>query len=117
MTAQENNLAQFAIWKPKAGNEQLFATGYKQHLVWHKTNNDTWDWYGWYIISGPNWGMFVDATFNHNWNDFDNPVNPAGDKADNALHVHPFGDVLSVFKVSLVRSAMPFQPQTQDYFV
>lgn len=97
--AQDHHIAQFAIWKPKEGQEQKFEEGYKQHLVWHKTNNDPWDWYGWYVISGARYGQFVDATFDHSWGDFNEPVKPAGDRADNELHVFPFAELQTVFKV------------------
>lgn len=98
--AQTNQIAQFAIWKPKEGQLQNFENGYKQHLNWHKTNADKWSWYGWFITSGPRYGQFVDATFDHTWADFDKAVKPAEDIADNRLHVFPFGDVQTVFKVS-----------------
>ena len=99
---QSNTIAQFAIWKPKEGQAQAFEIGYKQHLNWHETNADTWSWYGWYIVSGSRYGQFVDATFDHAWADFDNVVKPAEDMADNKLHVFPFGDLQTVFKVSLL---------------
>ncbi|THU32535.1 hypothetical protein FAM09_27480 [Niastella caeni] len=87
----QHHVAHFSYWKPRAGEAQRFENGYKQHLKWHKDNGDKWSWYGWYIISGPRYGLFVDATFNHAWSDFDNPVKPAEDGADNNLHTHPFG--------------------------
>ncbi len=64
-------------------------------------NNDPWDWYGWYVISGERSGHFIDATFGHSWSDFDNPVNPAGDGADNDLHTEPFGNFIMGYKLSL----------------
>jgi hypothetical protein len=97
--SQVNNIAQFAVWKPKEGLAQKFEDGYKQHLLWHKSNGDTWNWYGWYVISGSRYGYFIDATFDHTWNDFNNPVKPAADRADNALHTVPFGDLITAFKV------------------
>lgn len=103
VSAQKKNIAHFSVWSPKAGQEQNFEAGYKKHLLWHKTSGDKWDWYGWYIASGPRFGQFVDATFDHSWSDFDAPVNPAGDAADNALHTVPFGDFLTAFKVSKVQ--------------
>lgn len=96
----QQNLAQFAIWKPKEGQQQNFENGYKQHLQWHKSNGDKWGWHGWFIVSGPRYGQFIDATFDHTWSDFDNAIKPADDMADNRLHVFPFGDVQTVFKVS-----------------
>lgn len=97
---QETNIGQFAIWKPKDGQLQNFENGYKQHLNWHKTNGDKWGWYGWFVVSGSRYGQFVDATFDHSWADFDKAVKPLEDIADNRLHVFPFGDVQSIFKVS-----------------
>ena len=103
-TAQTNNIAHFSVWKPKAGQEQNFEQGYKKHLQWHASNEDAWSWYGWYIISGPRVDYFIDASFQHAWSDFDKPVNPAGDAADNALHTEPFGDFKGSFKVKYLPS-------------
>ncbi|WP_298736037.1 hypothetical protein [uncultured Chitinophaga sp.] len=89
-SAAQQHIAQFVAWKPKAGAEQLFETGYRQHLLWHKTNRDPWGWYGWFIISGPRTGQFVDATVEHAWSDFDQLLKPADDRADNELHVYPY---------------------------
>lgn len=93
--AQDGQVAHFSFWKPKPGHEINFENGYKQHLNWHKANGDRWAWYGWYIISGPRDGQFVDATFNHAWGDFGKPVKPAEDGADNQLHTYPFGDFIA----------------------
>ncbi|GAA0526541.1 hypothetical protein [Chitinophaga japonensis] len=99
----QQHIAQFAVWEPGAGGSQAFETGYRQHLLWHKDKQDPWAWYGWFIISGPRYGTFVDATFDHDWSDFDHAVDPAGDRADNALHVHPFAEVKTVFKAARIK--------------
>lgn len=109
---QELTIGQFAVWKPKEAQLQNFENGYKQHLSWHKKNGDKWGWYGWYVISGPRYGQFVDATFDHSWADFDKAIKPAEDMADNRLHVFPFGEVQTIFKVSNYRKA-----STIDTFV
>ena len=96
--AAQQNIAQIAVWKPKPGLEKNFENGYKQHLSWHKNSGDTWNWYGWYVTSGPQDGYFIDATFGHTWEDFDRPVNPA-DGTDNELHTYPFGDFLWRYKL------------------
>lgn len=98
--AQNSNIGQFAVWKAKEGQLQNFENGYKQHLNWHKSNDDKWGWYGWFIVSGNRYGQFVDATFDHTWADFDKAIKPSEDSADNRLHVFPFGDVQTIFKVS-----------------
>jgi hypothetical protein len=99
VAAQTNTIAHFSVWQPKWGQDQNFEEGYKKHLQWHAANKDTWSWYGWYVISGPRVGYFIDATFDHAWSDFDKPVNSAGDHADNALHTEPFGDFKFSYKV------------------
>ncbi|HZE85513.1 MAG TPA: hypothetical protein VE035_14455 [Puia sp.] len=102
--AQTNSIAHFSIWKPKAGLEQNFEAGYKQHLKWHKSAGDKWSWYGWYFISGPRDGQFVDGTFDHAWSDLDHSVKPAEDGADNNLHTYPFGDFREGFNVKYLAS-------------
>jgi hypothetical protein len=98
----DKHVAQLVFWKPKSGQDQLFETGYKRHLGWHKANGETWSWYGWWVISGPHDGDFIDATFDHTWEDFGRSIKPAEDVADNNLHVYPFGDVLEVFKLACI---------------
>jgi hypothetical protein len=99
-SAAQQHIAQFVVWKPKAGAEQQFEKGYRQHLQWHKNNRDPWGWYGWFIISGPRDGQFVDATMEHAWSDFDHPLKPAEDRADNDLHVFPYGELQTVVKAA-----------------
>jgi hypothetical protein len=101
--AQEKNIGQFAVWRPKVGQESAFETGYKKHLGWHRSAGDKWSWYGWDVISGPRDGAFIDATFDHAWSDLDSPVNPDGDGADDALHVDPFGEFQYRFKVAQLK--------------
>ncbi|WP_315822660.1 hypothetical protein [Paraflavitalea speifideaquila] len=100
--AQTNTIAHFSVWHPKPGQGEQFEKGYKKHLQWHAANKDTWSWYGWYVILGPRVGYFIDATFDHSWSDFDKPVNPAGDHADNALHTEPFGNFKLSYKVKFL---------------
>jgi len=99
----DHGIAAFSIWQPK--DEHRFGTGYKQHLQWHRRSGDKWSWYGWYVVSGPHFGQFVDATFDHSWDDFSHPVDPAGDGADNNLHTDPFGDYLTAFKLARIEEA------------
>ncbi|MDJ1504709.1 hypothetical protein [Xanthocytophaga agilis] len=92
-------IAHFSVWKPNSQQEHKFEEGYKKHLLWHQANKDPWSWYGWYVLSGPRNGYFVDATFDHSWKDFDNSIKPADDQADNQLHTFPFGDYLTGYKL------------------
>ncbi len=95
-TEQGSTAARVVAWQPKPGQEAALEEGYKRHLEWHRKNGDTWNWYGWNIISGERDGFFVDGTFFHSWADLDNPVSPAADGTDNAANVYPHGDVKSV---------------------
>lgn len=101
-SAQSRSLAQFVTWNPKPGMEQQFEEGYKKHLEWHKNAGDTWNWYGWFFLSGPRTGQFMDATIDHAWGDFDNPVDPAGDRADNEKHTVPYADFIDAAKLNAV---------------
>ncbi|WP_310395658.1 hypothetical protein [Hymenobacter sp.] len=98
-------LARFAVWQPKDNLAQLFANGYQQHLTWHRAQPDPWSWYGWVVGSGPRQGQFIDATFGHAAADFDRPVNPVEDAADNALHTEPFARFAGSFTVALLPEA------------
>ena len=100
LNAQEM-IAQFVTWRAIKGSESKFEQGYRQHLQWHKINNEPWDWYGWYIISGPRTGQFIDATFNHPWNDFDQAIKPQEDLADNRANVFPYGDLMESYKIAI----------------
>jgi hypothetical protein len=99
----QQHIAQFVVWQPKAGAAQQFETGYKKHLTWHKANRDPWGWYGWFITPGPRSGQFVDATVDHAWSDFDHPLKPAEDRADNELHVYPYAHLQTVVKVACLK--------------
>lgn len=101
----DHGIAAFSVWQPKDGQDEQFEQGYKEHLQWHQRSGDTWDWYGWYIISGPRTGWFMDATFGHSWVDYSHSVDPAGDEADNKKHTEPFGNYQGNFKVSRIDEA------------
>lgn len=100
--AQSRSLAQFVTWNPKPGMQQQFEEGYKRHLDWHKNAGDTWNWYGWFFISGPRTGQFMDATIDHAWGDFDSPVDPVGDRADNEQNTVPYADFMTASKLNAV---------------
>jgi hypothetical protein len=95
-------VAKFSFWQPKAEQNTQLEAGYRQHLSWHRAQQDPWTWYGWTIVSGPRYGALVDATFGHTPGDFDHAVNPAGDAVDNALHVFPFGHYQGNFTAALL---------------
>lgn len=106
--AQSRSLAQFVTWKPKAGMQQQFEEGYKKHLEWHKDAGDTWNWYGWFFISGERTGQFMDATIDHAWGDFDKPVDAAGDRADNEKNTMPYADLTGSYKLDAISNLSHF---------
>ncbi|MBX7153003.1 hypothetical protein K1X84_15350 [bacterium] len=87
--------ARIVTIQPKENVRRDFELGYKRHLTWHADNKDPWAWYGWQVIGGDDVGLFVDGTFGHTWEDFDRPVAPAADAADNALNVTPYAAFLN----------------------
>ena len=103
------NAARFVTWQPI--DVSAFEDGYKRHLAWHRSASDPWTWYGWTIISGDRYGAFIDATMFHQWPDFDNPVKPAEDAADNAMNVLPYGQIRSVVSYEVMSPLTVFRPQ------
>src|SRR6476660_1106439 len=85
--------ARITILAPKPGMQKDLEEGYKRHLEWHRSNADKWTWYGWIVTTGPRFGYLVDGTFDHEAADFDTPVSPAEDAADNAKNVFPYASV------------------------
>ena len=77
---------------PKPGQAAAFDAGYVRHIEWHRANGDPWTWYGWSFVLGARLGQFMDGTFGHAAADFDRPVDPAGDGADNRANVLPYAD-------------------------
>lgn len=88
--------ARVVAWQPKEGMAREFELGYQRHLEWHRAQSDPWAWHGWSIVSGPRTGYFVDGTFFHRWTDFDSPVAPQQDAADNAVNVAPYAKLHGV---------------------
>lgn len=85
--------ARITILAPNSGMQKDLEEGYKRHLEWHRSNGDKWTWYGWTVITGPRFGYLIDGTFHHDRADFNAPVAPAEDAADNAKNVFPYAHV------------------------
>lgn len=102
--AQDNRIAQFTMWQAKETQAAAFQRGYLQHLKWRKAAGDPWEWYGWYITSGPRIGWFIEATFNHAWSDFDGrPVDPSEENVNLIQSVLPHADIRSTFKAYFLK--------------
>jgi hypothetical protein len=80
-------------YRIKAGQTAAFAEGYRKHLEWHREHGDSLSWLGWFVLDGPDAGMFVDGTFGKPFAAADARVDPAGDAADAARTVAPYGDL------------------------
>ena len=93
--AAEGPFARIVVIQPKPGQHQAFEDGYRRHLGWHRDKGDPWTWLGWSFVMGERLGLFMDGTFGHAAENFDHPVDPAGDAADNAVNVIPAADFLS----------------------
>lgn len=104
LMAQDNRIAQFTVWQPKETQSAAFQRGYLQHLKWRKTAGDPWEWYAWYITSGPRIGWFIEGTFSHAWSDFDGrPVDPSEENTSLNQSVLPFADIRSTFKAYFLK--------------
>lgn len=104
---------------PKPGQAEAFDAGYERHIEWHRASRDPWTWYGWSFVLGSRLGQFMDGSFGHSAADFDRPVNPAGDRADNVANVLPYGDFVShgVYRRLENASRGATLPDTSAYLV
>ncbi|MBA3914237.1 MAG: hypothetical protein H0X25_10410 [Acidobacteriales bacterium] len=103
-------VARMVLWRAKPGMTKQFEEGYQRHLEWHRKNHDSWNWYGWNIVSGERFGYFLDGSFFHTWAEMDSPVSPAGDSADSAVNVSPYAEILSVAMYESLPLATNFRP-------
>ena len=87
---QPGPFARMVVIQPYPGKTAEFREGYQRHLQWHRNAGDRWTWYGWNVVLGDRIGKFMDGTFFHAAGNFDHPVKPAEDGADNAKHVEPY---------------------------
>jgi hypothetical protein len=67
----QGTVAQVFFVKPKAGARQQFEEAGKRHMDWHRKQKDTWVWPVWEVVAGDRMGMFIAATVDHQWKDFD----------------------------------------------
>jgi len=114
-TTPRDGAARVVTWQPLMARE--FELGYQRHLEWHRTHRDPWTWHGWSIITGPQTGYFVDGTFFHRWSEFDSPIEPAGDAADNELNVHPYARLDNVCAYEMVDGIDDFPSQMTSAFM
>lgn len=88
--ATSTSVARTFELRARPGFDTQLDDGYRRHLDWHRGAGDRWAWYLWEVANGDRAGLYVDGTFGHAWADFDAPVDPAGDGANNELNVEPF---------------------------
>jgi hypothetical protein len=115
--AAPGRFARIVVLAPKPDRQADFEAGYERHLAWHRSHGDPWTWYGWSFVLGDRIGRFMDGTFGHAAADFDAPVDPADDAADNAVNVTPVADFLShgVYERLVESSRGPALPDTTAF--
>ena len=69
--AQQGPIGRMYLVEPKAGQVEEWEEAYKEHLDWHRSQNDGWDWRAYQIESGPRLGQYIIRTGGHEWKDFD----------------------------------------------
>jgi hypothetical protein len=73
------------------GMQTRLEEGLKKHRDWHQKQKDTWSWFTWTVLTGPETDRYCTGTFGHKWEDFDNPaVSPEADHADAMATIAPF---------------------------
>ncbi len=109
------NIAKLFLVKPKAGMATQFEEAYKEHIGWHRSQNDSWQWSAWQYDSGERFGQYLIRTGNHSWSDFD--ARGDMDAADGADAQKRFGALVestivtySVVRTDLSRADVPATP-------
>ena len=109
-----DRFARMVVLKPKPDHATEFTAGYKRHIAWHAEHADPWTWYGWTFVLGDRIGQFMDGTFGHALGDFDHPLDPRGDSADNAANVMPHADFVSHGVYERLDAASSGEPLPDD---
>ncbi len=90
---QPGEIAQFFLIKPKPGMLQQFEEATKQHVEWHRQQDDTWTWRLWQYETGDLYGQYVYITPGHRWEDFDTKAEfRKRDTADAIARIGPYTD-------------------------
>ena len=114
--AQEKpgNAAMVYSVKPKSGNWGQLEEAMKKHFAWHRSQNDTFAYHVWQVMSGDNLGDFVVGTFGHNWKDFDGRDElDRADVADFVANVLPLTEKMSLHYTTMVPEASRPSARTQ----
>lgn len=77
------------VTEVKDGQAAQWEAAYKEHIDWHRSNNDTWSWTTYQIESGPRLGQYFVRTGGHEWADFD--AHAEMDAKDGANHAATAG--------------------------
>ena len=71
--------------KVKPGMTQQYEQARKKHMAWHKSQNDTWTWAVWQVLTGDQTGNYIVGSCGHDWKEFDGRDKfQAADSADAA---------------------------------
>ena len=71
-----------------------FEEALRQHLAFHRTNQDPWAWHTWQVVNGDTLGQYILRTHGHQWRDFDaNADLRRSDWADFLANVAPHLEV------------------------
>ena len=83
-------VAKWYLSTVKTGHEMQWEQAMKEHVDWHRQQNDTWTWHTYMIVSGERLGQYITMTTDHAWADFDTPdVAEQEDAADASSRLGP----------------------------
>ena len=85
--AQENpeTVAKWYLHTVKPGHDLQWEEAFKDHVDWHRQQNDTWTWHTYVIVTGDRLGKYITMTTDHAWSDFDSPAVSDQDAAADAI--------------------------------
>lgn len=90
LQAQEGDLAEIILVKPRPGHTQAFEEGTRAHFDLMRSQQVPSAWLTWGIMTGENTGGYYVGTFDHTWADFDRrPADPAALQANFMENIEP----------------------------
>ena len=88
-------VARYYLTTVKPGHDLKWEQAYKEHVDWHRQQNDTWAWDTYMLVTGERLGQYLTISGGHAWADFDAPsVSEQEDEANAMSKLGPHVETL-----------------------
>lgn len=84
-TNRPETVAKWYLSAVKPGHDLQWEQAFKEHLDWHRQQDDSWTWHTYAIVSGDRLGQYLTMSTDHAWADFDTLAVSASEDAADAI--------------------------------